>query len=263
VAIAIAWQRPHRLRTPQAFPLNHLARIRPLPALLYFALIPLLTYCLLWIPHLWLNPTPNFWQTHHQILAFHHAVGSGSDVHPYCSPWYSWLLMWRPVAYFYSTARTLNETVPAYPPLPSNASSIIYDVHAMGNPVIWWGATGAIALLLLFFFLPSPSRWFPTPPPWGISLYLLVSYAANLLPWAQVNRCTFLYHYMAALIFAEMALASVVDRWCWQRSWWRWGCGVGVLGVGVLAFWFWLPIYLGLPLSPDAYQLRMWFANWI
>jgi dolichyl-phosphate-mannose--protein O-mannosyl transferase len=263
VAIALLWIVPHRLHTAQAFPLNALARIRPLPALLYFALIPLLTYCLLWIPHLWLNPTPNFWQVHRQILAFHHAVGSGSAVHPYCSPWYSWLLMWRPVAYFYATARSLNETVPAYPPLPSNASTLIYDVHAMGNPILWWGATGAIAILLLLFFLPSPSRLVPVPLPWGISLYLLISYAANLLPWAQVSRCTFLYHYMAALIFAEIALAYGVDRWCWQGSWWWWACGCVVLGVSILAFWFWLPIYLGLPLSPDAYQLRMWFANWI
>jgi dolichyl-phosphate-mannose--protein O-mannosyl transferase len=29
------------------------------------------------------------------------------------------------------------------------------------------------------------------------------------------------------------------------------------------AFIFWIPIYLGLPLSPDDYRMRMWFNSWI
>ncbi|MEY3222145.1 MAG: hypothetical protein RLZZ203_1001, partial [Cyanobacteriota bacterium] len=29
------------------------------------------------------------------------------------------------------------------------------------------------------------------------------------------------------------------------------------------AFVFWMPIYLGLPLSPHDYRMRMWFNSWI
>ena len=39
--------------------------------------------------------------------------------------------MARPIAYFYETKNTLSGTT-------------IYDVHAMGNPILWWLATGSI-----------------------------------------------------------------------------------------------------------------------
>jgi hypothetical protein len=32
--------------------------------------------------------------------------------------------MWRPVAYFYQTARTTTEEVPAYPPLPAGTGKV-------------------------------------------------------------------------------------------------------------------------------------------
>ncbi|MEM8639277.1 MAG: phospholipid carrier-dependent glycosyltransferase [Cyanobacteria bacterium P01_G01_bin.54] len=227
----------------------------------YFVALPLLVYGLLWIPHLWLNPELNLWQLHRAMLAFHGAVGSGVDVHPYCSPWYSWPLMARPVAYFYSTAADLKSLVPAVPPLPHGFEKIVYAVHAMGNPLLWWCSTVAIALMLVgcFGFRAEPMAGF-----WPASLwrYCLWGYGANLLPWALVSRCTFLYHYMSALVFAQLALAY----WIWQ-AWQQPGLSraiaLSILGLGGLAFWFWSPIYLGLPLTPAAYQLRMWFEQWI
>ncbi|MGB0562174.1 MAG: phospholipid carrier-dependent glycosyltransferase [Spirulinaceae cyanobacterium] len=222
----------------------------------YFVALPLLVYGLLWMPHLWLNPELNLWQLHRAMVTFHGAVGSGAEVHPYCSPWYSWPLMARPVAYFYSTAADLRSLVPAMPPLPHGFETVVYAVHAMGNPLLWWCATGAIALMLLgcLSFRPSATA--------GIWRYCLWGYGANLLPWALVSRCTFLYHYMSALVFAQLALAY----WIWQ-AWEQQGLSraiaVSVLGLGGVAFWFWLPIYLGLPLTPEGYQLRMWFAQWI
>jgi dolichyl-phosphate-mannose--protein O-mannosyl transferase len=31
----------------------------------------------------------------------------------------------------------------------------------------------------------------------------------------------------------------------------------------LLAFIFWLPVFLGLPLSPQEFQSRMWLPSWI
>lgn len=252
MALLLNWIKPQAI----GFPCNRLATLTPLNLALYFGLVPLLTYSLAWVPHLLLNPHPNLWQVHHQILAFHHAVGNGTGIHPYCSPWFSWLLMWRPVAYFYATARNFSETVPAYPTLPQAAVQVVYDVHGMGNPLLWWGATVAVITLLI-------QVWQTKPQNQGICLYLLCGYGANLLPWANVSRCTFLYHYMAALIFAVLALAYYCDRLCWQGSLTRWQWGIGWIALCAVAFWFWSPLYLGLPLSPESYQLRMWFSHWI
>ncbi|NJL02147.1 MAG: phospholipid carrier-dependent glycosyltransferase [Spirulinaceae cyanobacterium RM2_2_10] len=232
----------------------------------YLGILPAIAYWASWQPHLWLNPKPGFWEMQQRILSFHQAVGSGPDVHPYCSPWYSWLLMWRPVAYFYHTARDRFELVPNYPELPAGVGRIIYDVHAMGNPWLWWLSTAAIALLLVLLVQPVltgrlwQSNFTPTT---ALSLFLIGNYAANLLPWLRVTRCTFLYHYMGALTFALLALAWLVDNWLQSPNWLYRQLGLLTIGLAIAAFCFWLPIYLGLPLTPDAYRLRMWFENWI
>lgn len=246
--------------------LANLTQLNVLHILWNFAIIPVVTYSLLWIPHLQMNPTPGFWKAQHDILTFHEKIGSGPEVHPYCSKWYSWLLMWRPVAYFYQTARNTTEQVPAYPPLPAGAAKVIYDVHAMGNPFLWWLSTAAIFLLLLMLtlrFLEGVGwKSSPTPHSW-IALYLVLNWLANLLPWVRVTRCIFLYHYMGSSVFSGLALAWLVDRWLHSDEPDFRSAAVTIIFLVLLAFVFWLPIYLGLPLPFQGYRFWMWFRSWI
>jgi dolichyl-phosphate-mannose--protein O-mannosyl transferase len=247
-------------------PLENLTQIKIPQFIFNFALIPVITYSLLWIPHLIMNPTPGFWQAQKDILTFHEKIGDGSDVHPYCSRWYSWFLMIRPVAYFYQTARSTTETVPAYPPLPVGTGDVIYDVHAIGNPILWWLSAGAMLLLILLLSqqLLAGAGWkIPFTPSSWVALYLIANWTANWLPWIRVSRCTFLYHYMGASIFTGMGLAWIVDRWLQSSHPRRRIMGIVVVMLVLLAFWFWMPIYLGLPLSSGQYQLRMWFRSWV
>jgi dolichyl-phosphate-mannose-protein mannosyltransferase len=100
-----------------------------------------------------------------------------------------------------------------------------------------------------------------TPPELALASYLLINYAANLLPWMPVTRCIFLYHYMGSSVFAGIALAWWCDR-AWDDSASRRLAQVLLVAVS-MSFIFWLPIYLGLPLSPEAYKLRMFLSSWI
>lgn len=254
--------KPFKLKTA----LVNLTQVNGIQFLFNFALIPALTYSLLWIPHLLMIPKPGFWEAQQKILTFHEHIGSGPEVHRYCSKWYSWLLMFRPVAYFYQTAQSTHEQVPTYPPLPKDFGQVIYDVHAMGNPILWWLSTSAILLLLLLVLqrLGSGIRGYFQPTTVNyVSLYLGLNWLAQLFPWVGVSRCTFLYHYMGASVFSGLGLAWLIDRWLhrekesWQIT------AITVIGLILLAFVFWLPIYLGLPLSPGGHQLRMWFRSWI
>lgn len=265
-------------------PLQRLTRLKIWQVGLNWAVIPAVFYFLIWIPHLLLNAQQgiwqDFWTLQKQILDYHERVGSGPTVHPYCSTWYSWLLMWRPVAYFY-------QVTDRGAPLPTGKSAaavtadkVIYDVHAMGNPVLWWLSTAAIAIVLSVLV----QRWFnwvsgkeasvQSPLPherddalsaneWWLLLFLAVNYVAQLLPWVRVSRCIFLYHYMGASIFAMMAIAWLVDRWLCSREHSHRMIGIATVLVITLAFVFWLPIYLGLPLSPLEFRLRIWFPSWI
>lgn len=240
------------------------SQVNLLQMIVCLGMIPIITYALSWTPHLLMNPHPGFWEMQSRILTFHQNVKS--DAHRYCSPWYSWPIMQRPVAYFYQTTRTTEETVPSLPPLPRNAVQVIHDVHAMGNPILWWLSTLAIALLFLLLlqqlWLRLRRRSLPNAAT-GVALYLVLNYGANLLPWLSVKRCTFLYHYMASSVFATLAIAWMVDFGLRSKRYLFRKFAIAAILVTILAFFFWLPIYLGLPLSPQAYQLRMWFRTWI
>jgi len=250
----------------------------PVPSLpqfvFYLGIIPVFIYCIAWIPHLILSPNYGFIEVHEKIWQFHKQLGGNdSNIHPYCSPWYSWILMLRPMAYYYQTAASINEPLPVMgPPLPSGTGKVFYDVHAMGNPFLWWFSLAAIVFLFgmlgwqIINKLSQPKRLsalFPLSNDIWIILFLLLNYVINLLPWVRVTRCLFIYHYMTGIVFGFMALAWLVDQ-C-LRSYYipLRGLGVTVIFIVLIAFVFWLPLYLGLPLSPEDYKLRMWFTSWI
>ncbi|MDX2097956.1 MAG: phospholipid carrier-dependent glycosyltransferase [Leptolyngbyaceae cyanobacterium bins.59] len=259
---------------PRGGVLQQVAQIPVWKIALYLGFLPLLVYSLIWIPHLQLDTSFNFWETQQQILAYHQRVGGNEpSVHPYCSPWYTWPWLIRPVLYVYETARNLTDAIPIEPDIPTAQAKVIYDVHAIGNPLLWWFSTATILTLILVFSqhtigqLQRPRRQnsesalLPSQELWVIG-YLVINYGANLLPWVPVQRCTFLYHYLGAYLFALLGLAWLVDRW-WHSQ--QSGQRILALSIGLgglLAFLFWLPLYLGLPLSLDALQLRRWLVTW-
>ena len=256
--------------------LDKLRRMNPIAIGFYFGAIPFLLYSIIWIPHIQLNPEFDFWEVQRQILLYHERVGGNTtSVHPYCSSWYSWLGMIRPVLYFYETARDRLDIVPVKPAIPASEVKLIYDVHAMGNPFLWWLSTAAIFLLLVMVWRVVQARLVAKQPSvelaglpslsvmeLGVPVYLLANYAANLLPWVRVTRCTFLYHYMGASVFASLGLAWFVDRWLTSPDRTTRIVAVTILFLIALAFLFWLPVYLGLPLSPIELTARRWLRTW-
>jgi dolichyl-phosphate-mannose-protein mannosyltransferase len=267
-------------------PMIRLGRINPLVMVLVFGVIPIAVYVLQWQPHLQLNDT-SLQTLHEQILGFHNRMGGNSkEVHPYCSPWYSWPMMIRPLAYLYEKSKT----------------GVISDVHAMGNPLLWWLSTAAIATLTLGAILrsvPGPGlnnrlERLEAGVRFGLSPFLApldrreiwalgfigLNYYANWLPWAKVSRCTFMYHFLGSAVYGAIALAWVLDRWLQSdqlpfslgritplldvapEPGWRL-TSLLLIGLVLLAFCFWMPIYLGLPLSELGFRMRMWLPTWI
>ncbi len=262
---------PFELESPPRSLFWQLGQIHPIAMALGLGLLPALTYYWIWQPHLQLNPETTFWGLQQQILTYHEQVKSGKAVHPYCSNWLSWLVMQQPVAYFYQLDIDPTRVLPTGAAMKPTGD--VFAVHAMGNPILWWASTAATGGLLLTAIVSLWQRakiWFDRgdglrPLLYGADFaivgYLLTNYCANLLPWMRVTRCIFIYHYMGSSIFSMITLAWWADR-AWRdpvlRPW------VAVLGaLIVISFGFWLPVYLGLPLSSEAYQLRMWSKSWI
>ena len=78
-----------------------------------------------------------------------------------------------------------------------------------------------------------------------------------------VSRCTFLYHYMASYVFSWFAIAWIIEQCLSSRLVLNRRIGIMMLLLISLAFMYWLPIYLGLPLSQQGFKMRMFFFNWI
>jgi dolichyl-phosphate-mannose-protein mannosyltransferase len=244
--------------------LDRLARIRTIEFVLSLVILPIVIYGLLWIPHLIQNPSPNFIDVQLSILNYHENVGNSTGIHPYCANWYTWPLLMRPLAYYFK------EYKPNY----------YYDVHAMGNPVLWWFAFAAI---LGCVWLMVKNAWLITDQLTiekailapiqslninylGVPIFIVVNYAINFLPWVRVTRCLFIYHYMGAVLFAIMGLAWFVDLWLRSSSRLWQIAGLTTIFSVAASFVFWLPIYLGLSIEKSALHYRLWdfwIFNWI
>jgi len=260
------WRRslPSMLTVP---PLQKLANLKVFPVLFTLIVIPAIAYSLFWIPHIQLNPKYDFIEVHDQIFGYHRRLGNGSDIHPYCSNWLSWVVMWRPVLYYYEKAGGNLPVNPELPPLPENSPPVVFAVHAMGNPMLSWLSTLAIFILIFAIAYRCWQHW-RSPQDSAIAydwigIYLGGNYLANWLPWAIVTRCTFLYHYMSASVFSFMAIAWFVDLWLHSDRPYLRVLAIVAIGAIAIAFCFWLPVYLGLPISLKQWQMRMWLPSWI
>ncbi|PSN14426.1 dolichyl-phosphate-mannose--protein O-mannosyl transferase [filamentous cyanobacterium CCT1] len=217
--------------------------------LIYLGLVPLTTYLLLWLPHLAMTGE-SLGEVHRQLWSTHQSIGANGN-HAYCSPWHSWPLMVRPVAYFFERSGQGSE-------------AIAITIHAMGNPVLWWLSTAAVLALALGWLarriLAGAQHAAPLQTH-AVVPFILLNYLANWLPWALVSRCTFLYHAMGMVAFSALGLAWLMAQW-WQNPRDR-PLALLLLGAIALSFWFWLPLYLGLPLSPASLHRRWLLPGWI
>lgn len=214
---------------------------------------PVLFYVGQWVPHLLMNSGgvpffwESFWAVQRHIIWWHssdkvvESLTNAVPVHPYCSSWFSWAVLARPIGYYFKSE-----------------NNIFTDIHALGNPILWWLSTASILGLSAWGL-----RRFQ-----GIIAYILIGYAANYLPWAIAKRCVFIYHYMSALVFGVIGLAVITDLLLRQKS--LRSLGIGIIIAVTLSYCFFLPIWLGLPLSSSAFYQRMWFMpngisgfNWI
>ncbi len=163
------------------------------------AVIPLLVYFVAYVPYLQLghpiagpSAGPGYgWsldELHSQMFGYHFGLQAG---HASSSPWWSWPLDLKPV-WFYGHD------------FDGRRVGVIYNG---GNPILFWAGVPAIAWCgLVAWKRRSPAL-----------VLLVVAFAFQFLPWTRIERATFHYHYLTAVMFAMVAVAYVVDEML--RSW--------------------------------------------
>jgi Gpi18-like mannosyltransferase/4-amino-4-deoxy-L-arabinose transferase-like glycosyltransferase len=261
-------------------------------------------YLACFIPHYalgWWGGIADLFHYYGDVMWYEKSVSTAT--HPYQSPWWSWPLMLRPVAYWQN-----------FPP----TGNVVSTIWGAGNPILWWGVIPAMAIMAVRA-LERPTM---------VRVFIVVGYLGYYVIWIPITRILFLYHYMPSIYLGYLALAWVLaDFWIGEAEVWetaailltlipaavvgighmaitlklsfipeglrelagiplviglviaylatlgdmrrngRFVCGV-FLGVALIAFFYFLPVWLGTPISRAGYYARMWLEgpglrNWI
>jgi len=99
--------------------------------------------------------------------------------HPYSSPWWSWIIDFRPMCYY----RDIKG---------GNFSSIT----AFGNPAIFW--SGILAILYLFYVTIRYRRL--------DAIFILFAFLGLYLPYIFIGRLMFIYHFYYSVPFLILAI---------------------------------------------------------
>ncbi len=196
-----------------------------------FTAAALIVYIGLFELHFALTGMPQqFWLTHYAMLRHHTGI---AEQHAYQSPWWSWLVLWRPFMYATATAA-------------DGSRQLIAD---LGNPVLWWG--GVVGAVTTVIALRKDRRVHQ----------LLLFVLAALVPFAAITRPLFSYHAMLAVPFLWLLALVGWRTWLGNSRRRLLISGVVLAIVFTVSAWFW-PVWTARPLSPDQVKTRQWLPTW-
>ena len=227
------------------FPIREVIRKSLFFRFLQFGIFPVVIYVASWFS--WFvtntgwdrnyssNPLFSLWHYHSEILNFHTKL---TEEHPYsANPW-SWLIQGRPTSFFYET------------PKSCGGASCSQEILALGTPILWWAAT--LALLVTIGYWVSKRDW--------QAEILLVVIGASYLPWFAIQERTMFSFYAVAfepfLLLTVVYLLSKIVRY--QRR-----IAIIFTAIVLVNFLYFLPIFLGLPITYNSWSDRMWLPSWI
>jgi dolichyl-phosphate-mannose--protein O-mannosyl transferase len=269
-ALVIAWDIGARRAAglPNGF-LGTLRRHRWMPA--WFGVLPIVVYLITWsgwfftstgYDRQWagqngihtpvISALASFVQYQKQMLQFHLGL---TTHHPYQSQPWTWLVMSRPVAFFWQC--------PAGGTHGACASAKAQEVLAIGTPLIWWAS---IATLLVCV------AWWLTRRDWRAGA-LLLAVAVGWLPWfwfaLHDHRTEFFFYALEFEPFLIMSITLCLGLILGsaRASAMRRTVGAAVVGaylLGVLLnFAYMYPILTAKVIPYTTWLSQMWYHGWI
>ncbi|MFJ9687527.1 dolichyl-phosphate-mannose--protein mannosyltransferase [Streptomyces bacillaris] len=213
-----------------------------------------------WLLPDWLR---SLWHYETQVYDFHVGLTSG---HTYESNPWSWLVLGRPVSYFYEEQTGCQE---------SATGKCAAEVLAIGTPLLWWLACVALAYVVW--------RWLFRRD-WRAGA-IACGVAAGWLPWFfYQERTIFLFYAVVFVPFlclaVTMLLGAIIGPAAGRGTRAELGLTtadptgerrrtLGAIAAGVLVLliiwnfiYFW-PLYTGTSIPEDLWRDRMWLDTWV
>ncbi len=213
-----------------------------------------------WLLPDWLR---SLWHYETQVYDFHVGLTSG---HTYESNPWSWLVLGRPVSYFYEEQTGCQE---------SATGKCAAEVLAIGTPLLWWLACVALAYVVWRWLLRRDWR----------AGAIACGVAAGWLPWFfYQERTIFLFYAVVFVPFlclaVTMLLGAIIGPAAGKGTRAELGLTtadptgerrrtLGAIAAGVLVLliiwnfiYFW-PLYTGTSIPEDLWRDRMWLDTWV
>nr|WP_233549606.1 phospholipid carrier-dependent glycosyltransferase [Cellulomonas rhizosphaerae] len=207
-----------------------------------------------WLP----ESLRSLWKYHQDMWSFHTGL---STPHDYAAHPLGWIVQWRPTSFYYPTeisGLTGQQAIDA-----CGANSCSQPIVALGNPLLWWAASAAILVAVV---------WMLRYRDWRAAA-VLSGIAAGWLPWFQYpHRTIFTFYSVVFVPWIALTLAYVLSLIVGPpdpdphgaRS--RRGAIIAVSAVItliVVAGLFFYPVWSGWVISYDEWHARMWLRTWI
>jgi dolichyl-phosphate-mannose-protein mannosyltransferase len=149
------------------------------------------------------------------------------------SPAWSWLLLRRPVPYFYGF---------------KESGDRLREVLALGNPLVWWSSIPAIGAAAVHWIRRRGDA----------EAVIVLGFAVNYLPWLLFDRVrtfVFLFYLLPAVPFLCLAVARVGIA-AMVRPWGKVASAAFAAGtLALLAFYY--PLLTARPLTYEAWIARV------
>jgi dolichyl-phosphate-mannose--protein O-mannosyl transferase len=184
----------------------------------------------------------------YHLQAIHFGLGLSSRHFYQSQPW-DWLLMTRPVAFYYC-AKGIPGCHTAIAPNQSQ------EVLALGTPAIWWGSIAALIFCLAWWLLVRDWR----------AGAMLAGLAWGWLPWFPlVSRTKFFYYALEFEPFLVLSLTLCLGLIIGQASasLLRRSAGAAIAGayliIVLLMFYYFYPIFAAKVIPYPDWLAHMWY----
>jgi dolichyl-phosphate-mannose--protein O-mannosyl transferase len=176
------------------------------------------------------------WDHHEYMLGFHRDLES---THSYSSPGSTWLVLKRPVSYYFCSGDTCS------PPNDGEYEEIL----ATGSPFVWWPAL--LALLYVGY------KWVRRRNFRGPEGVILAGFLFTYVPWLLIDRpAVFLFYLLPTIPFMCLAIGYVVTK---IGESWEATAAIGLFSLATFGlFLFYYPVLVGRPLPQEKWDARIW-----